>query len=95
MKTSNITELFTDNVLTSDDSSIAETPNDFFVTIGYKLASEISGDLKKNFDIDIDNNSPCSSALALFKFPEISEEIIITELRNLQTSKSTGIDGME
>ena len=84
----NITELLIDHVPTSDDSLIAETLNEYFVTIGLKLASESSGDLSDGTNAD--HNTPYPSAL--FKFSEICEEEVITELRNLKATKSTGID---
>ena len=45
LKTSNISELLIDDVSTLYDRSIAETFNDFFVTIGTKLASGVSGNV--------------------------------------------------
>ena len=43
-KTNNITELLIGNLPTSDDNLIAETFNEYFVTIGSKLAHETNGD---------------------------------------------------
>ncbi len=43
-------------------------------------------------ETNADHNTPYPSAL--FKFSEICEEEVITELRNPKTTKSTGIDSM-
>ena len=89
-KKNNITELLIDDIPTSDDRLIAETMNEYFVTIGSKLASEIGCDLPDETNSDF--NIPYSSQL--FKFSEICEEEVITELRNLKTAKSTGVDSI-
>ena len=82
-KSNNITELCVDDVTISEDASIAETFNDFFVDIGSKLASEIDTQWlnENNADSDTDNNT--SHLNTLFKFRTICEQEVITELNNL------------
>ena len=65
-KNNNITELFVDDSSTSDDCVIAETFNEFFVSIGSKLASESCSD---SMHATKTNNTPRSSTI--FKFSEI------------------------
>ena len=74
-------------VSTSDDCVIAETFNEFFVSIGSKLASESCSD---SMHATKTNNTPRSSTI--FKFSEIGVEEVTAGLRNLKISKATGID---
>jgi hypothetical protein len=86
-KDNNITELCVDDSSTSDDCVIAETFNEFFVSIGSKLASESCSD---SMHATKTNNTPRSSTI--FKFSEIGVEEVTAGLRNLKISKATGID---
>ena len=84
-----IKELIIDDAIISDEQSIAESFNNFFVNIGTKLASEID-DLP---DEESTNNlSPTLESI--FKFTEISTLEVISEILNLKASKSTGIDNI-
>ena len=89
----------------SEDDSITETFNDFFVDIGSKLASEIDTQRlnENNADSDTGNNIPHlynadsdtnnnPHLNTLFKFRAIIEQEIITDLSNLKVSKSAGLD---
>ena len=86
-KDKNITELCVDDSSTSDDCVIAETFNEFFVSIGSKLASESCSD---SMHATKTNNTSCSSTI--FKFSEIGVEEVTAGLRNLKILKATGID---
>ena len=86
-KDKNITELCVDDSSTSDDCVIAETFNEFFVSIGSKLASESCSD---SMHATKTNNTSRSSTI--FKFSEIGVEEVTAGLRNLKISKATGID---
>ena len=86
-KDNNITELCVDDSSTSDDCVIAETFNEFFISIGSKLASESCSD---SMHATKTNNTPRSSTI--FKFSEIGVEEVTAGLRNLKISKATGID---
>ena len=83
----NITELCVDNSSTSDDCVIAETFNEFFLSIGSKLASESCSD---SMHATKTNNTPRSSTI--FKFSEIGVEEVTAGMHNLKISKATGID---
>jgi hypothetical protein len=63
-----------------------------FVNINSKLASEYNMVTCRLKLINADHNTPYPSAQ--FKFSEICEEEVITELRNLKATKSTGIDSI-
>ena len=84
-----IKELIIDDAIISDEQSIAKSFNNFFVNIGTKLASEIN-DLPH--EESTNNLSP--TVESIFKFNEISTLEIISEIRNLKASKSTGIDNI-
>ena len=75
----------------SEDDSITETFNDFFVDIGSKLASEIDTQRLNGNNADSDtNNNPHLNTL--FKLRAIIEQEVITDLSNLKVSKSAGLD---
>ena len=85
-----ISELIVDDVVVSDNRSIAESFNDFFVNIGTKLASEIENDSPE--ETLMNNHTP--SLKSTFTFTEICTAEVISVIRNLKTSKSTGIDNI-
>ena len=86
-KKNNITD---SQLLIDDVSLIAETLNEYFVTIGSKSASKNSGDLSDETNADHNTSYPS----ALFKVSEIREDKVIAELRNCKATKSTGNDSM-
>ena len=90
-KSNNITELYVNDVIISEDNLIAETFNDFFINIGSKLASKIDAQPPNENDAEgtINNNI---SLLSTFEFSAISEEEVYSELCNLKETKSTGLD---
>ena len=91
IKSNNITKLYVNDVIISEDNLIAETFNDLFINIGSKLASEIDAQPPNESDAEgtINNNI---SLLSTFEFSAISEEEVYTELCNLKETKSTGLD---
>ena len=84
-----IKELIIDDAIISDEQSIAESFNNFFVNIGAKLASEID-----DLPHEESTNNLSQTIESIFKFSEISTLEIISEIRNLKASKSTGIDNI-
>ena len=89
-KSNNITELYVNDAIISEDNLIAETFNDFFINIGSKLASEIDAQPSNKNDAEGTINN--ISLLSTFEFSAISEEEVDTELCNLKETKSTGLD---
>ncbi|CAB4022158.1 Hypothetical predicted protein, partial [Paramuricea clavata] len=87
-KSNNISQLKVEDVIISDDIKIAESFNDFFVNIGAKLANEIE---INSTDFTSLQSVPFRPDIQ-FKFSEISTHEVCLQLRNLKTSKSTGID---
>ncbi|CAB4022776.1 RNA-directed DNA polymerase from mobile element jockey-like, partial [Paramuricea clavata] len=87
-KSNNISQLKVEDVIISDDIKIAESFNDFFVNIGAKLANEIE---INSTDFTSFQSVPSRPDIQ-FKFSEISTHEVCLQLRNLKTSKSTGID---
>ena len=85
-----VSELIVDDVVVSGNRSIAESFNDFFVNIGTKLASEIENDSPE--ETLMNNHTP--SLKSTFTFTEICTAEVISVIRNLKTSKSTGIDNI-
>ena len=94
-KSNNISQLKCDGTVISDDITKAEAFNDFFINIGMNLATENGSHVSPNTSSRDWENSPVKSSTNVnFKFHEISLEEVIWQLRNLKTSKATGIDNI-
>ena len=93
----NVTELIVDNVSIFDDRSIAESMNEYFISIGTKLADEIDSNSDyQNDDLTYTNEllETDSSSTNLFHFKTISVNSVVLRLSSLSTSKSTGMDNI-
>jgi hypothetical protein len=86
----NISQLKIDETIISDDIKIAESFNNYFVSIGAELASEI-----ENNSLDSSSSENVNSRSSIqFKFSEINVHEVFLLLHKLKTSKSTGIDNI-
>ena len=93
----NVTELIVDNVSIFDDRSIAESMNEYFISIGTKLADEIDSNLDyQDDDLTYTNEllETDSSSTNLFHFRTISVNSVALRLSSLSASKSTGMDNI-
>ena len=90
--TTNVTELIIDDVTIFDDRSIAESMNEYFISIATKLADEIdSNSDNQNDDRTYANEflETDSSSTNLFHFRTISVNSVALRLSKLLASKST------
>jgi hypothetical protein len=87
-KSNNIPQLKIGDTIISDNLTIAEAFNDFFVSIGPKLSAELDHDT-----LDLSENLG-TSPVTLFALSEISEYEVFLLLSDLKTSKSTGMDSI-
>ena len=71
----------------SDQKSIATILNDYFTSIGMKLAEKI----KSTFRPKAPPRPPCNLPYN-FEFEEVDEFSVLRELASLQTNKATGLD---
>ena len=88
--TSPVTCIEADGVTYTDSQSIAEVLNDYFSSIGSKLAAKITPGLNyiwKNPSLTVDAN-PVSG----FNFQPVEEAFVRTELNRLKTNKAIGLD---
>ena len=85
-----ISELIVDDVVVSENRSIAESFKDLFVNIRTKLASENENDSPE--ETLMNNHTP--SDKSTFTFTEICTAEVISVIRNRKTSKSTGVDNI-
>ena len=93
----NVTELIVDNVSIFDDRSIAESMNEYFISIGTKLADEIDSNSDyQDDDLTYTNEllETDSSSTNLFHFRTISVNSVALRLSSLSASKSTGMDNI-
>ena len=93
----NVTELIVDNVSIFDDRSIAESMNEYFISIGTKLADKIdSNSVYQNDDLTyaIESLETDSFSTILFHFRTISVNSVALRLSKLLASKSTGMDNI-
>ena len=94
-KMTNVTELIVDDVSIFDDRSIAESMNEYFISIDTKLADEIDSNSDyQNDDLTYANEflESDSSSTNLFHFRTISVTSVALRLSKLLASKSTGMD---
>ena len=94
----NITELIVDNTSIFDDKSIAESMNEYFISIGAKLVEQIGAHSTNNRYDDLtyaneveENDSPSED---LLHFSTISVNSVASRLNKLLPSKSTGLDNI-
>ena len=88
-KSNLIKEIKVDDQIISENNEIAEAFNDYFINIGTKLASDVTRLSSNNVNTYLklpDSDSPS------FHFTYIPVENVLTTLRYLKVSKSTGTD---
>ena len=91
-KSNYVTEIELDNGSVVSGSDISEAFNDYFINIGPKLAAESTSNSINN---DVDKYLKNSKLnLPFFNFSDISIEDVLSTLKHLQTSKSTGLDNI-
>lgn len=83
---SDIRELSVDGNLQSKPANIANILNDYFATIGEKLAATFTNTLSYVFN----NNEQRRN----FTFTPITKKFVLNELKRLNANKATGIDGI-
>ena len=90
----NINELIINDKVISDDKSIAETFNKYFINTGMKMAAE-SG----NYSTDLYNESghgarDVNPSIEHFHFSDIFISSVLRRLQKLNITKATGMDGL-
>ena len=70
----------------TDQKSIATTLNEYFTSIGTKLADKIKNTFRTR------NPSPATDLPYSFEFEEVDESFVLRELSLLKTNKATGLD---
>ena len=90
-KKPNINEILIDSYnAISDPKIIAEFFNEYFVSIGPRLASEASKEFSDH-ELTNNNNQPDIQKNSTFYFSQISVENVALALRNVKANKSTGL----
>ena len=90
-KSNYVTEIELDNGSVVSGSDLSEAFNDYFINIGPKLAAESTS----NSTNDVDKYLKISKLnLPFFNFGNLSTENVLSTLKHLQTSKSTGLDNI-
>ena len=94
-KFNNVNELLIDGISVSDATFIAEELNDYFISIGSKLASEYDeNEASTNVDdlsVNYTFNQPSDTFL---KFSVIHVDSVASTLRGLKACKATGLDNI-
>ena len=79
--------IISDDVPVNDQQSIATIMNEYFTTIGSKLANKIKEKFKPKAV-----PQPSSHFPYCFEFKEVDESLIFCEVRKLKTNKAIGLD---
>ena len=88
-KSNNVSELSVNENVISDSKDLAEAFNDYFITIGPKLAAEYDNDSCDNNETAINSTS---HSRARFEFSPILVDSVASTLNGLKASKATGLD---
>ena len=91
-KSNNINELLIDDISVSDPTFIVEELNDYFISIGSKLASEYENKTSTNVDDLSGNYTFNQSSDTFLKFSPIHVDSVASTLRGLKACKATGLD---
>ena len=91
-KSINVNELLIDGISVSDRKSITEELNDYFISIGSKLAAEYENEPSTNVDYPPANYNINQSSDTFLKFSPILVDSVASTLRNLKACKATGLD---
>ena len=89
-KSTSITEISVNDNNITNSKLIAETFNEYFVSIGPNLASEASEDLLTEHKTRYPNSNPIMGTI--FHFHHINIDDIVLALTNLKLNKSTDLD---
>ncbi len=85
-KQTSVKQLIIDDIIISDDKSIAESFNDYFINVGINIATES----EQLYDISSDDQMPKASIERYpdihFKFADINVNNVATSLSNLKVS---------
>ena len=90
-KGNRVNELNIDDHIITDSKEMSEAFNDFFINIGPNLASELDDTQSTN---NINTFLDKCNSQTIFKFSKIPVENVLLELKALNISKSTGLDGI-
>ena len=93
-KFNNVNELLIDGISVSDPTFIAEELNDYFISIGSKLASEYENEASTNVDDLSVNYTFNQSSDTFLKFSPIHVDSVASTLRGLKACKATGLDNI-
>ena len=94
-KFNNVNELLIDGISVSDPTFIAEELNDYFISIGSKLASEYDeNEASTNVDDLSLNYTFNQSSDTFLKFSVIHVDSVAPTLRGLKACKATGLDNI-
>ena len=91
-KSNNVNELLVDNTSVSVPKSIADAFNDYFISIGSRLAAEYVDESCSNVDNQPINYNINQSSDTFFKLSPISVDSVVSTLRGLKACKATGLD---
>ena len=86
----NINELIINDKVISDNKSMAETFNKYFINIGVKMAAESGNQTTDSCNSERDVNPPKQ----LFHFSDITVDSVLIPLQKLNVSKATGMHGI-
>ncbi len=85
-------ELLVDSTSVSDPKSIADAFNDYFISIGSRVAAEYVDESCSNVDNQPINYNINQSSDTFFKLSPISVDSVASTLRGLKACKATGLD---
>ena len=87
-------ELNINNSSVTDPKLIAESLNDYFINIGLDLAANCSSHGETNYEPERDLSGNCN-ATTRFCFSHIDIQSVLTTLKSLNASKSTGLQNCQ
>ena len=90
-KSNNVNELLIGGISVSDPKSIAEELNDYFISIGSKLAAEYENEPSTNVDYLPANYNIDQYSGTFLKFSPILVDSVASTLRDLKACKATGL----
>ena len=93
-KFNNVNELLIDGISVSDPTFIAEELNDYFISIGLKLALEYENEASTNVDDLSVNYTFNQSSDTFLKSSAIHVDGVASTLRGLKACKATGLDNI-
>ncbi len=91
-KSNNVNELLVDSTSVSDPKSITDAFNDYFISIGSRLAAEYVDESCSNVDNQPINYNINQFSDTFLKLSLISVDSVASTLRGLKACKATGLD---